>query len=315
MVWFSSLTHALLVIAVWIAYRIGKRSRDRHEAQLSDGQTEVAKQVVDDLEKVSEQVRRSLVGHHASIVQFKERISALSTEDNPEAWEQLSQEAEQILAPTLQLASRISHAYDDIRQQTTQLSNPDQLRTDPLTGLSSRRSMEDILKMLFAMKSRYSTRFSIALIEIDSIPRINAEHGHVRGQQLLRSCSELLEDTARETDVVVRFGSEEFVVILPETDLVGAGIFAHRFRELSNQKLSLSASIGIAEAGDDDTAQLLVSRADSALYSATSADGNCVYQHAGRHIEPVSAQAASTTDVTIDEQLRLEVERHPSILA
>jgi diguanylate cyclase (GGDEF)-like protein len=303
------------VIAVWVAYRIGKRSRDRHEAAVEGGGGEVAKQVVQDLECVAEQVRRSLLKHHASIVQFKERIGALSEEGNAGSWDKLSQEAEEILKPTLHLASQIAHAYDDIRQQTTQLSNPVQMRTDPLTGLSSRRSMEDIMKMLFAMKCRYNTRFSIALIDIDSFQRINAEHGQVRGDQLLRSFAELLEDVVRETDVVVRFGGEEFVVIMPETDLYGAGVFAQRFRETSNTKLSLPTSIGIAEANDDDTIQLLVSRADSALYSAKTTDGNCVYQHTGRHIEPVLAQPSGAAAVTSGDPTRLEVERNSPILA
>lgn len=314
MVWLTSLTHALLVIAVWGAYRIGKRSRDQHEATLEGG-GEVAKQVVQDLECVAEQVRRSLLQHHASIVQFKERINAISAEGKPGALDELSQEAEEILQPTMHLASQIAHAYDDIRQQTTQLSNPDQMRTDPLTGLSSRRSMEDIMKMLFAMKCRYNTRFSISLIDIDSFQRINAEHGHARGDQLLRSFAELLEDAVRETDVVVRFGGEEFVVIMPETDLCGAGIFAQRFRETSNAKLSLPTSIGTAEANDDDTIQLLVSRADSALYSAKASDGNCVYQHTGRHIEAVAAHPGGVAAAMSDDPQRLEVERHPPILA
>ena len=316
MVWLTSLTYALLVIAVWVAYRIGKRSRDRREATAVPGNGgEVAKQVVQDLECVAEQVRRSLLKHHASIVQFKERINTLSAEGNAGAWDELAQETEEILKPTLHLASQIAHAYDDIRQQTTQLSNPDQLRTDPLTGLSSRRSMEDIMKMLFAMKCRYNTRFSIALIDIDSFQRVNAEHGHVRGDQLLRSFAELLEDVVRETDVVVRFGGEEFIVIMPETDLCGAGVFAQRFRETSNAKLSLPTSIGIAEANDDDTIQILVSRADSALYSAKAADGNCVYQHTGRHIEPAAPPAAGWEASTSGEPPRLAVERHPPILA
>lgn len=316
MIWFTPFTHALLVVAIWIAYRIGKRSRDREAGNIDGHQNDVAKKVADDLEKVAEQVRRSLVGHHASIVQFKERITALANDGNSEACDQLSREAEEILAPTLQLASQIAHAYDDIRQQTKQLSNPDQLRTDPLTGLSSRRSMEDIMKMLFAMKSRYNTRFSIALIDIDAFHKINAEHGHVRGDQLLRSFSELLEETVRETDVVVRFGGEEFVVIMPETDLPGAGVFAQRFRERAASTLGLPASIGVAEASDDDTLQLLVSRADSALYSAKSADGNCVFQHTGRLIEAVAKQPHTPPAAASDDNVpAIDVDRHPPILA
>ena len=174
---------------------------------------------------------------------------------------------------------------EQIRQHTDQLSSSEQLRTDPLTGLSSRRAMEDILKMLLAMKSRYDTRFAIALVDIDGFQKINDQFGHVRGDEMLRSFAATLSSTARETDVAVRFGGEEFVVILPETDLPGAGVFGQRLRKNTHDKLALAISVGVAEARDGDTLKSLLSRTDSALYSAKSGGGDCVFQHTGRHIE------------------------------
>ncbi|MDA1053005.1 MAG: GGDEF domain-containing protein [Planctomycetota bacterium] len=285
MIWFSFASPIVMVVAVWVAYRIGKRSRDQLNQQQGPGDLGHAKVVVQDLEQISQQVRRSLVTHHASIVQFKERISKLTETGDAEALKELSREAEQILQPTIQLASQIAHAYDDIRQHTDQLSSPEQLRTDPLTGLSSRRAMEDILKMLFAMKSRYDTRFAIALVDIDGFQKINDEHGHVRGDEMLRSFAATLDRTVRETDVVVRFGGEEFVVIMPETDLSGASVFGQRLRKSVRDELQLAISVGVAEARDGDTLKSLHARTDSALYSAKAGGGDAVFQHTGRHIE------------------------------
>ncbi|HRX81324.1 MAG TPA: GGDEF domain-containing protein, partial [Pirellulaceae bacterium] len=219
----------------------------------------------------------------------KERISKLTEGGDAEALKELSREAEQILQPTIQLASQIAHAYDEIRQQTDQLSAPDQLRTDPLTGLSSRRAMEDILKMLLAMRSRYDTSFSIALVDIDGFQKINDQHGHVHGDEMLRSFAATIDSAVRETDVVVRFGGEEFVVIMPETDLSGAGVFGQRLRKNVYEKLELAISVGTAEARDGDTLKSLLSRTDSALYSAKAGGGDAVFQHTGRHIEMVRA--------------------------
>jgi diguanylate cyclase (GGDEF)-like protein len=283
-IWFNYFSPIIMVAAVWIAYRVGKRSRDQLEQQ-GLGDVGQAKIVVRDLEQISQQVRRSLVSHHASIVQFKERISKLTETGDSEALKELTREAEQILQPTIQLASQIAHAYDDIRQQTDQLSSPEQLRTDALTGLSSRRAMEDILKMLFAMKSRYDTRFAIALIDIDGFQKINDQYGHVRGDEMLQSFATTLDTTVRETDVVVRFGGEEFVVIMPETDLPGSCVFGQRLRKSVRDKLDLTVSVGVAEARDGDTLKSLLSRTDSALYSAKAGGGDCVFQHTGRHIE------------------------------
>lgn len=302
MIWFSYASPIVMVVAVWIAYRVGKRSRDLLEQQQGTGDLGHAKIVVQDLEEISQQVRRSLVSHHASIVQFKERISKLTEGGDAEALKELSREAEQILQPTIQLASQIAHAYDDIRQQTDQLSSPDQLRTDPLTGLSSRRAMEDILKMLFAMKSRYDTHFAIALVDIDGFQKINDQYGHVRGDEMLRSFAATLDSTVRETDVVVRFGGEEFVVIMPETDLPGAGVFGQRLRKNVHEKLALAISVGVAEARDGDTLKSLLSRTDSALYSAKAGGGDAVFQHTGRHIEMARAMKPVALPKTDDSE-------------
>jgi len=299
MIWFSYAGPFVMVVAVWVAYRIGKRSRDQLEQQQGHGDLGHAKAVVQDLEQVSQQVRRSLVSHHASIVQFKERISKLTEAADPEALKELAREAEQILQPTIQLASQIAHAYDDIRQQTDQFSSVEQLRSDPLTGLSSRRAMEDILKMLLAMKSRYDTRFAIALVDIDGFQKINDEFGHVRGDEILRTFAATLDSTVRETDVVVRFGGEEFVVIMPETDLPGAGVFGQRLRKNIHDRLELAISVGVADARDGDTLKSLLSRTDSALYSAKASGGDAVFQHTGRHIEmarPLNAVALPRAD-------------------
>lgn len=304
MIWFSYASPIVMVVAVWIAYRFGKRSRDRLEQQQEHGDLGPAKAVIRDLEQISQQVRRSLVNHHASIVQFNDRISKLSESGDAEALIELSREAEQILQPTIQLASQIAHAYDDIRQQTDQLSAPEQLRTDPLTGLSSRRAMEDILKMLFAMKSRYDTRFAIALVDIDGFQKINDEFGHVRGDEILRSFAATLDSTVRETDVVVRFGGEEFVVIMPETDLPGAGVFGQRLRKNVRDELDLAISVGVADARDGDTLKSLLSRTDSALYSAKAGGGDAVFQHTGRHIEkarPMKNVSSPRADVGTDK--------------
>ena len=303
--WFSYASPVIMVVAVWISYRFGKRSRDHLERLNGTGDLGHAKAVVQDLEQISQQVRRSLVKHHASIVQFKERISQLTDASDAETLKTLAREAEQILQPTSQLASQIAHAYDDIRQQTDQLSSSEQPRTDPLTGLSSRRAMEDILKMLFAMKSRYNTGFALALIDVDGFQRINEQFGHVRGDEMLRAIAAMMDEAVRETDVVVRFGGEEFIVIMPDTDLPGACIFGQRLRRRIQDELDLAISVGVAEAGDGDTLESLVSRTDSALYSAKAGGGGAVFQHTGRHIEmarPVkSVSLPSIDDATVGD--------------
>jgi len=290
MAWWHYAVPVVMVVAVWIAYRIGQRSRAGRSAP---GGLHDAQVVVRDLEQISQQVRRSLVAHHASIVRFKERVGALTQHENSPAWRELATEADRILQPTLDLAHQIARAYDEIRQQTNQLTTVQASSSEVSQGLSSRRSMEDILRMLFAMKARHETLLSVALVDIDEFQKINLAQGPQRGDEILQQFADVVRGTARESDVVVKYGGGEFLVILPETDLAGAGVFANRVRRLTAEALPVTVSIGIAEAGDDDVMSSLLSKADTALYSAKAAGKNRVFRHTGRQIEFVPPPLAS----------------------
>ena len=281
-----------MVIAVWMAYRLGRSSHSRRPAKAARhaGQDSDAQNIVRNLDTISQELRRGLVAHHASVTEFKNRIGELTQQQGPAVWQKLAAEAERILQPTLQLAGQIAHAYDDIRRQTGQPAAADLPRAEQLT-LISRRFMEDILKMLLAMKARYGTRFSVALIGIHGFDRLQREQGRARAEHLLKSFATLLDRTIRETDVVVRFGSEEFFVILPETDLPGAGGFGQRVRDVFQRDMSCAINVGLTEALDGDTLADKIYRVDTALYSAKTGEGAAVFHHTGRQIELVRPTA------------------------
>ena len=280
---------ALAAVAV-IGYLIG--SRRRRIAQFDDATTrrEVkrAETVVRELESVSQAVRRELATHHSSLLQFKDRVTELSGQQESEAWHQLCSEAETMLKPTLRLAGRVAHAYDEIRQQTNMLMTFTDARTDPLTGLSNRRALDEALRMQFALMSRYNKGFSIIIADVDHFQQVNQEWGHLYGDQMLQQIARLLDEQVRETDMVTRYGGEEFVIIMPETDLDGASLFGERICRTVEAKLSVTVSAGVASAVDGDNPRSIISRADSALYGAKSAGRNCVYRHTGNDIEPVA---------------------------
>ena len=104
-----------------------------------------AQAVALELEKIAWTVRQSLAKHHASVSRFKERVSRLSDQQQDAAWKDLCREAEEILRPTLQLATQIANAYDEIRQQSANLMTFTEVRTDPLTGVNNRRGLDDAL--------------------------------------------------------------------------------------------------------------------------------------------------------------------------
>lgn len=281
-------TVALAAVAV-IGYLVGRRQRmalienDQHSRR----ELKRARAIARDLERITQEVRKSLARHHSSVARFKSRVSDLTGDRSEAAWKELCREAESILGPTMQLATHIAQAYDQIRQQSSQLMNFTEVRTDPLTGVSNRRAMDDALASLTAMKNRYEVIFSIAIVDIDHFKAVNDQRGHVAGDQVLQGVARLLDETARETDIVTRYGGEEFVVLMPQTELSGACVFGERIRQVVERKLSLTVSVGVAEAMEGETAEDLLRRADAGLYLAKSCGRNRVARHDGKQAEPL----------------------------
>jgi diguanylate cyclase (GGDEF)-like protein len=250
---------ALAAVAV-IGYLVG-RLRVR-SASNSAGQTRRelarAQTVAHELEKISEAIRQNLAKHESSISHFKDRIRELSRDhEDDEAFKQLYREAEDILRPTMRLANEISHAHDEIRRQTTMLMSLTEVRTDPLTGLRNRRALDEALESMFAMQTRYGQPFSVAIFDIDYFKRINDEYGHVRGDRVLRTVATILDNCARSTDIVARFGGEEFVIVMPQTELAGACLLTERLRhavahdKIAELPVTISGGVAMAKDGED----------------------------------------------------------------
>lgn len=283
-------TVALAAVAV-IAYLYGRgsaRKLDEERAEIRRD-TKKARAVIRDLERIAGRLRRDLAGHHTNVVGFKNRVSELTRDAAEDVSRQLCEEAEKMLGPTMRLATQIAHAYDELRQQTTHLLSFTEIRTDPLTGLGNRRTFNETLRHMFAVKGRYRTTFSLAIFDLDRFKTVNDEHGHLHGDQVLQSVARAIEQCTREADTVVRYGGEEFVVILPEIGLQEAAAFAERMRNAveSDGSIPVTISGGVAEATVDDTFRTLLTRADAALYSAKADGRNCVFTHTGDGIEPL----------------------------
>jgi diguanylate cyclase (GGDEF)-like protein len=243
---------------------------------------------------ITQEMRRRLATHHASILQFRERISQLSSDLDGPAGELLAEEAERVLKPTEELSDEIAQAYNEIRAQTKKLPPPGADRLDILTGLDSREAIEGTIVFLLALKARYDNMFSLVLLEIDHFDAFKGQHGQEEGDRVLRQLAETIKESTRDTDAAGRFNGQEFFIVLPETGLQGACVFGERLRQKVDQRLPVSISCGLSTVADGDTAQTILSRADSALYSAVSAGNNRVFQHTGRSINLVTSLATVT---------------------
>ena len=234
-----------------------------------------ARAVSHELGSIDKKIRSQLGAHGRQLANFRSRLRRFA-KNSDGAWEELAAEAESLLQPTLQLSSELAQAYDNVRQQANQLLSLTEVRTDPLTGVRNRRALDETLQTRLSMLGRYANPFSVAVLDVDHFKQVNDEHGHLEGDRILQDVAHMLELTVRDTDIVARFGGEEFVVVMPETDAEGAIIFAERMRIRIEESLPVTISGGIAEAIPGDDSRRLLTRADEALYAAKEAGRNQV---------------------------------------
>lgn len=152
---------------------------------------------------------------------------------------------------------------------------------DPLTGLGNRRFLESALALEAATAARGGRRLALALLDLDHFKRINDAHSHEAGDAVLRAMGEVLRERTRVTDIVGRYGGEEFLVLLPDTGLDGAiAVANHLLAAVRRLKVlwpggvldGITASIGIAVFPQHvERTEDLVAAADAALYRAKSA--------------------------------------------
>ena len=178
---------------------------------------------------------------------------------------------EQALGP-LACALRTATAFDELRSQVTR---------DPLTGLHNRAAMQDSLERELARARRYRDPLTVMMIDIDYFKALNDSLGHLGGDRVLQSVAAALVSSTRQSDLPFRFAGDEFVVLLPATDVGGAQAVAARLRAAvaqidcgdwcapaAGEVPTLGVSIGIAAGASDDTPASLLSRADAQLYRA-----------------------------------------------
>ncbi len=168
-----------------------------------------------------------------------------------------------------ELADRIAAARQAIRQEVQDLMNVVDLRADMLTGMSSRRELEDVLERLSALKKRNQRPFSLAVISVDHLQRIRESCGEEVARSLLKAVARLIEQSVRKSDFVARCRDDAFAVALMETDGESAEMFCSRLRDAARQSSQLDVplriSAGAAEAEPGENAATLLQRAEAAV--------------------------------------------------
>jgi len=146
--------------------------------------------------------------------------------------------------------------------------------TDPLTQLLNRRAMENAVIPLVNLNSRYDQEMCFLLADIDHFKQVNDTYGHTVGDDVLVSITEVLNSCLRSSDLVSRHGGEEFLIVLPQTDLESGILLADRIRtsieklRTGEHQVAVTTSIGCVEIRKDEDYDSAISRADKMLYKA-----------------------------------------------
>ena len=196
--------------------------------------------------------------------------------------------AEELLA-RVEVALRLKQERDQLRQSAAEAKATAEIAqeralTDALTGLLNRYGLQRTLAHEQAEVRRYGRALSCLMIDLDDFKAINDLHGHAAGDLALQQITTVLTETVRGADMIFRYGGDEFLVLLPETNIEGAQALAEKIREGAATRtfrsdageFRITLSIGAATLGDDESGNDMIAHADMALYRAKEGGRNRV---------------------------------------
>ncbi|MDX9714457.1 MAG: diguanylate cyclase [Dissulfurispiraceae bacterium] len=171
------------------------------------------------------------------------------------------------------------HMEDTLRQANQLLAR--QAVTDQLTGVYNRAKFYDVIDMEISRAVRLDSPLSVVMFDIDNFKQINDTYGHHFGDDVIKNIADTVKSGLRKHDYLIRWGGEEFMLLLPHTNLQNSTMLAERLRQRienykMNDDLTVTCSFGVTTLHPDDDFNKLTTRADGLLYKAKNSGRNCV---------------------------------------
>jgi len=220
------------------------------------------------LEEVVQALRDATYKHQKRIAAFHRQLEFKTSVE-------LS-DVEQVVQSSHELVSDLVLSQGRISEQLGRLKELTQSRTDYLTGVSNRQSFDEELNCLLTRSRETGAELALAMVDIDRFKAVNDTHGHPVGDQVLRQIVGVMAAHVRHSDSLSRIGGEEFAILMPRNDRVGALCVVERIREavaasllqVGDCQVRVTISAGIVIATPGELAKSLISRADLMLYRA-----------------------------------------------
>lgn len=231
--------------------------------------------------------------YRAGITEHSEKLEVQQSDIKnlvaPEVWPLLEVHLAAVLEANAEMKRRVDEAEAKLAKQERQVAQLQRkTRSDPFTGALNRCAMEEDLSDEFARCTRYKRSFGVIIADIDFFKKINDTYGHQTGDEVLKNFVKLMRTSLRDVDLIYRYGGEEFVILLPETDAPGCVVAAERIRKgveghvlrhktIEAITIKITVSLGVTCLADTDRQyQDLIKRADDALYRAKNSGRNRV---------------------------------------
>lgn len=197
-------------------------------------------------------------------------------EENEERYQQMEQAVGSLADQVIKIESESDSLRKSLEEQRNKATK------DPLTGISNRLAYDEFMLNEHSRWQRFQHDLTLIIWDIDHFKRVNDNFGHQAGDKALTIVAKLLKSKLRKVDHLARFGGEEFVSLLPETEIGSALMVANKLRNIiaetefhfSDQTVPLTISCGLAQFHEGDTPETVFQRADAALYQAKAAGRN-----------------------------------------
>ncbi|MFN0017062.1 MAG: diguanylate cyclase domain-containing protein [Pirellulaceae bacterium] len=207
-----------------------------------------------------------------------------------------------ILEANQQMQVELHNAETRLQDQQQELNTQTEAaRTDQLTKITNRRALDEELKNCVQQFQQTTQPFCVMVLDVDHFKKFNDTHGHLAGDEVLRFVAQHIKSQLRPSELVARFGGEEFVVVFrgetvakcrDRADSLRASIYEQRIT-FDGKELRVAASAGVAEIGIGEDEKGLIRRADEALYVSKKAGRNCGHWNDGRQNLPIRPELAA----------------------
>lgn len=273
-----------VILGMWV------RRSDSTPAAHSKHDLMQADQIAKRLQALADEMSSSVGEHRSKLDQASHLLTSGANTSDESLAELVVDVIGDVVRANQNLKSKLDTAEGRLQEQAVEIeAHMSRSLTDALTGLPNRREFNERLEERMGAWNRRRDVFSLLLLDVDHFKKLNDKYGHLTGDQVLATIGRALRGAIRREDAVARFGGEEFAILLPSTSMDAAIHVAQKVREAvariaisrSNQQISVTVSGGLATIEANEKVEMLIQRADSALYAAKGAGRNCTFLHNG----------------------------------